>query len=176
MNDQASLLAPADAKKLESGLRRYADNTGTQIVVVTVPTLGGRSVADYGRALGTAWGVGQRDKNNGVVVLISAQEHQVTIQPGSGLASTITPAVTSRVISRNDARLQAGQLLRGPARRPQYPDADGQPGLGPADSPGSYCLDQCNGRRCGRSRAVPAWPIESTAETPSPTLPLTTPS
>jgi uncharacterized protein len=98
VNDQASLMAPADAKKLDSGLRRYADNTGTQIVVVTVPSLGGRPVADYARALGTAWGVGQRDKNNGVVVLLSAQEHKVSIQPGSGLASAITPEVTSRVI------------------------------------------------------------------------------
>ncbi|WP_046243894.1 TPM domain-containing protein [Hymenobacter terrenus] len=100
VNDQAQLMAPADAKKLESGLRRYADNTGTQVVVVTVPTLGGRDVADYGRALGTAWGVGQRDKNNGLVVLVGAKERKVTIQPGSGLASVITPEVTSRVIGQ----------------------------------------------------------------------------
>lgn len=99
VTDEAQLMAPADAKKLESGLRRYADNTGTQVVVVTVPTLGGRTVADYGRALGTAWGVGQRDKNNGVVVLIGAQEHKVTIQPGSGLQSVITPEVTQRIIA-----------------------------------------------------------------------------
>lgn len=99
VNDQASLMAPADAKKLDSGLRRYADNTGTQIVVVTVPSLGGRPAADYARALGTAWGVGQREKNNGIVVLLGAQEHKVSIQPGSGLQSVITPAVTSRVIN-----------------------------------------------------------------------------
>ena len=99
VNDQASLMAPADARKLDSGLRRYADNTGTQIVVVTVPSLGGRPVADYARALGTAWGVGQRDKNNGIVLLLSAQEHKVTIQPGRGLQSAITPEVTSRVIN-----------------------------------------------------------------------------
>ncbi|MET4075865.1 TPM domain-containing protein [Hymenobacter sp. UYCo722] len=99
VNDQASLMAPADAKKLDSGLRRYADNTGTQIVVVTVPSLGGLAVADYARALGTAWGVGQRDKNNGIVVLLGAQERKVSIQPGSGLASVITPEVTSRVIN-----------------------------------------------------------------------------
>ena len=54
VNDEASLMAPADAKKLESGLRRYADNNGTQVVVVTVPSLGGRDVADYARAIGTA--------------------------------------------------------------------------------------------------------------------------
>lgn len=98
VTDQASLLSAGDAKKLEGGLRSYAEKTGTQVVVVTVPSLGSRSVADYGRALGTAWGVGQRDKNNGLVVLVAAKEHKVTIQPGSGLASTITPAVVNRVI------------------------------------------------------------------------------
>jgi uncharacterized protein len=100
VTDQGNLLSAGDAKKLEGGLRSYAEKTGTQVVVVTVPTLGSRSVADYGRELGTAWGVGQRDKNNGLVVLIGAKEHKVTIQPGSGLASTITPAVVSRVINQ----------------------------------------------------------------------------
>ncbi|QDA60239.1 TPM domain-containing protein [Hymenobacter jejuensis] len=101
VNDQASLLSPADAKKLESGLRRYADNTGTQIVVVTVPTLGGRDVADYGRALGESWGIGQRDKNNGIVLLLAGQEHKVTIQAGSGLRAQITPELTARVINQD---------------------------------------------------------------------------
>ncbi|OGX90319.1 hypothetical protein BEN49_07105 [Hymenobacter coccineus] len=101
VTDQAKLMAPADAKKLEGGLRRYADQTGTQVVVVTVPSLGGRQVSDYGRALGTAWGVGQRGKNNGLVVIVAAQEHKVTIQPGSGLVDKITPALTQRVIAQD---------------------------------------------------------------------------
>ncbi|MGI4886561.1 MAG: TPM domain-containing protein [Janthinobacterium lividum] len=101
VTDQANLMAPADAKKLEGGLRRYADQTGTQVVVVTVPSLGGRQVSDYGRALGTAWGVGQRGKNNGLVVIVAAQEHKVTIQPGSGLVDKITPALTQRVIAQD---------------------------------------------------------------------------
>ncbi|GGG38846.1 TPM domain-containing protein [Hymenobacter glacieicola] len=99
VNDQAQLLPAANAKTLENGLRRYADENGTQIVVVTVPSLGGREVADYARELGTAWGIGQRDKDNGVVVLIGAQERTVTIQAGSGLRQQITPALTSQIIN-----------------------------------------------------------------------------
>ncbi|MFC6221893.1 TPM domain-containing protein [Hymenobacter artigasi] len=113
VNDEAQLMQPADAKKLESGLRRYADNTGTQVVVVTVPTLGGRDVADYGRAIGTAWGVGQRDKNNGIVVLLSGKEHKVTIQPGSGLQSVITPEVTSRIINEMTPGFKQGNYFAG---------------------------------------------------------------
>ncbi|AYA37854.1 TPM domain-containing protein [Hymenobacter oligotrophus] len=100
VTDAAQLLSPADANTLERGLRRYADNTGTQIVVVTVPTLGGRPVADYARDLGEAWGVGQRAQNNGVVVLLAGQERQVSIQAGAGLRQQITPALTQRIIGQ----------------------------------------------------------------------------
>jgi uncharacterized protein len=98
VTDQAKLLSAADAKKLDGGLRKYAESTGTQVVVVTVPSLNGTDVADYARQLGTAWGVGQRDKDNGIVVLLSGKEHQMSIQAGSGLRSAITPEVTSRVM------------------------------------------------------------------------------
>lgn len=100
VNDQANLLNANDAKKLENGLRKYADTYGTQVVLVTVPTLGGLSAADYARQLGTAWGVGQRDKNNGIVVLLSSKEHQLSIEAGSGLRSSITPELTRRVITQ----------------------------------------------------------------------------
>ncbi len=103
VTDQANLLSAADAKKLEGGLRQYADKTGTQVVVVTVPSLNGTGVADYARQLGTAWGVGQRDKNNGIVVLLSGKEHQMSIEAGSGLRSSITPELTKRVMSQDMA-------------------------------------------------------------------------
>lgn len=98
VTDQANLLEPADEKKLENGLRRYADNTGTQVVVVTVPSLGGQNVNAFARQLGTDWGVGQKGKNNGLVVLVASQEHKLSIEPGAGLRSTITPSVVQRVI------------------------------------------------------------------------------
>ena len=113
VNDEAHLMSAADAKILESGLRRYADNNGTQIVVVTVPSLGGQPVAEYARALGTSWEIGQRAKNNGVVVLLSEQEHAVSIQAGSGLRSRITPAVTSQIISQMTPGFRQGNYFVG---------------------------------------------------------------
>lgn len=100
VTDQAGLLQPADVKRLDNGLRQYADNTGTQVVVVTVPTLGGQDVNAFARQLGTSWGVGQKDKNNGLVVLIAKQEHKLSIEPGSGLRSAITPSVVQQAISK----------------------------------------------------------------------------
>lgn len=113
VNDQGNLIAPADVKRLETGLRQYADKTGTQVVVVTVPSLGGREVADYGRALGESWAVGQREKNNGVVVLISKEERKVTIQPGSGLKDAITPAVTNKAIGQMTPSFKQGNYGAG---------------------------------------------------------------
>ncbi|MCA8832478.1 TPM domain-containing protein [Hymenobacter pini] len=113
INDQAQLLSAADAKTLESGLRRYADQNGTQIVVVTVPSLGGQSAAEYARAVGTNWGIGQRDKNNGVVVLLSKQERALSIQAGSGLRSRLTPEVTNQVINQMTSRFKQGNYFAG---------------------------------------------------------------
>ena len=169
VNDAANLLAPADAKKLEGGLRQYADNTGTQVVVVTVPTLGGREVADYGRALGTAWGVGQRDKNNGVVVIIGAQERKVTIQPGSGLAGVLSPEVTKRIISQQmGPQFKQGNYFAGlrsglntlmlAANPSSNPRKNGAAAAASAGAPASSNLNEGN--------TAPAMAPEPVAQTP----------
>ncbi|WP_310394710.1 TPM domain-containing protein [Hymenobacter sp.] len=174
VNDQAQLLAPADAKKLESGLRRYADNTGTQLVVVTVPSLGGREVADYGRALGTAWGVGQRDKNNGLVVLISQQERKVTIQPGSGLAATITPAVTRRVIGQMAPGFKQGNYFVGLRAGLNTLMATANPGSAQEEAPAGSAAGASATASAGANgvdasnAAVPAIGAEPVAQTPAP--------
>ena len=144
VTDQGQLLQPAEAKKLDGGLRAYAEKTGTQVVVVTVPSLGGRPVADYARALGTAWGVGQRGKNNGVVLLLSAQEHQVSIQPGAGLASVITPAVTSRVIGKMTPDFKQGNYFGGLRAGLNTLLATANPGSAPGRPPGAAAVTAPN--------------------------------
>ncbi|MGI4870105.1 MAG: TPM domain-containing protein [Janthinobacterium lividum] len=98
VTDQAHLLSPADARKLSNGLSKYAASTGTPVIVVTVPSLDGQSAADVARQIGNTWQVGQTDKNNGIVVLLSGQEHKLSIQAGSGMQSRITPTVVQQVI------------------------------------------------------------------------------
>ena len=144
VTDQGQLLQPAEAKKLDGGLRAYAAKTGTQVVVVTVPSLGGRTVADYARALGTAWGVGQRGKNNGVVVLLSAQEHQVSIQPGAGLASVITPAVTSEVIGKMTPDFKQGNYFGGLRAGLNTLLATANPGSAPGRQPDAAAVTAPN--------------------------------
>ncbi len=144
VTDQGQLLQPAEAKKLDGGLRAYAAKTGTQVVVVTVPSLGGRSAADYARALGTAWGVGQRGKNNGVVVLLSAQDHKVSIQPGAGLASVITPAVTSEVIGKMTPDFKQGNYFGGLRAGLNTLLATANPGSAPGRQPDAAAVTAPN--------------------------------
>lgn len=98
VTDQAHLLSAADAQKLGNGLSKYAASTGTPVIVVTVPSLGGHTAADLARQIGNTWQIGQTDKNNGIVVLIASQEHKLSIEAGSGMQSRITPAVVQQVI------------------------------------------------------------------------------
>ena len=144
VTDQGQLMQPAEAKKLDGGLRAYAEKTGTQVVVVTVPSLNGRPVADYARALGTAWGVGQRGKNNGIVVLLSAKEHQVSIQPGAGLASVITPAVTSEVIGKMTPDFKQGNYFGGLRAGLNTLLATANPGSAPGRQPGAAAVTAPN--------------------------------
>ncbi|UPL48938.1 TPM domain-containing protein [Hymenobacter sublimis] len=185
VNDQAQLLPAANAKTLENGLRRYADENGTQIVVVTVPSLGGRNVAEYARELGTAWGIGQRDKNNGVVVLIGAQERNVTIQAGSGLRQQITPALTSQIINEKmTPSFKQGRYFAGLRSGLNALMLAANPGSAPASSPAAATSPAtsaaagvgANGAGSGAELAS-EFPAQSAVPEPvAPTLPAAEPA
>ena len=97
--DQAHLL-PADVfNSLSQKLATYANNTGTQLVVVTVPTLNGYPIEYYGYQLGRHWGIGQKGKNNGALLIVDAGEKQVRIEVGYGLEGTLTDAQSFNIIN-----------------------------------------------------------------------------
>jgi uncharacterized protein len=98
--DQVHLLSPQARDKLEVLLKEHEDKTGNQVVVVSVPSLQGRSIEEYGVELGRHWGIGQKDKNNGVILLIAPNERQARIEVGYGLEGTLTDALSSIIISR----------------------------------------------------------------------------
>ncbi len=75
--------------------------TGEQVVVVTLDSLQGFSIEDYGYQLGRYWGIGQKGKNTGAMLIVAPKEHKVRIEVGYGLEGTLTDA-TSRTIIEND--------------------------------------------------------------------------
>ncbi|MGA9855404.1 MAG: TPM domain-containing protein [Gammaproteobacteria bacterium] len=96
--DGAHLL-PADVfNRLSQKLATYANSSGTQLVVVTVPTLNGYPIEYYGYQLGRHWGIGQKGKNNGALLIVDAGEKQVRIEVGYGLEGTLTDAQSFNII------------------------------------------------------------------------------
>ncbi|PID90094.1 MAG: hypothetical protein CSA97_04720, partial [Bacteroidetes bacterium] len=70
VNDSAHLLTPAENQRLETALRRYMDSTTIQIFIVTVPDYKGLAPVDFATQIGSQWGAGQKDRDNGVIILL----------------------------------------------------------------------------------------------------------
>ena len=98
--DQAGLLqAPAEAE-ITALLEAHERMTGNQVVVVTLNSLEGDAIEQYGVALGRHWGIGQKEKDNGVLLLIAPNERRMRIEVGYGLEGTLTDAISSVIIDR----------------------------------------------------------------------------
>jgi uncharacterized protein len=98
--DEANILDPATRAALNDKLATLETKTTDQLVVVTLKSLQGTSIEDYGVELGRRWRIGQKDKNNGVVLIVAPNERKVRIEVGYGLEGTLTDAV-SRLIIEN---------------------------------------------------------------------------
>lgn len=98
VNDYANLLSENNKAALESKLVAYNDSTTTQIAIVTVNNIGDYSIEDYAVILGRNWGIGQKDKNNGILILVSKEDRKVDIEIGYGLEGHITDYDSKSII------------------------------------------------------------------------------
>lgn len=105
VNDFASTFSPAENQALEQKLLAYNDSTSTQIYVVTVNDLSGYAASDYAFRLGQEWGIGQKSKDNGALILIKPKvgnsRGQAFIATGYGLEAKINDAYAGRIV-RNE--------------------------------------------------------------------------
>ena len=104
VNDFAGMLKADEVSMLEQKLVAFSDSTSTQIAIVIVPSLGGYDKADYAQRLGEKWGVGQKGKNNGVLILIkpktAGSDGQVQISTGYGIEGAIPDLLSGEIIDR----------------------------------------------------------------------------
>jgi uncharacterized protein len=98
--DEATLFSAAQKAELESTLENHENNTSNQVVVVTLKSLDGYDIRDYGLELGRAWGIGQKDKNNGVLLIIAPNERKVSIEVGYGLEGALPDATAKSIIDQ----------------------------------------------------------------------------
>ena len=98
--DEANVLDPATRAALTDKLAAFETKTSDQLVVVTLKSLQGTSIEQYGVELGRRWRIGQKGTNNGVLLIVAPSERKVRIEVGYGLEGTLTDAV-SRLIIEN---------------------------------------------------------------------------
>jgi len=96
--DTADMLSASAEAQITALSEAHEKATTNQVVVVTLPDLGGYSIEEYGYQLGRHWQIGQKGKNNGVLLIIADAEHKMRIEVGYGLEGDLTDAVASNII------------------------------------------------------------------------------
>lgn len=103
VTDFTNTLSGSDKQQLEQKLVAYNDSTSTQIAVVMMKSVGDYDIADYGQRLGRAWGIGEKGKNNGILILVALGDRKVTIQTGLGTEGAVPDVITNQII-QNDIK------------------------------------------------------------------------
>jgi uncharacterized protein len=102
VNDFAHMLSTQEVRALEQKLVLFSDSTSTQIAIVTVPDLSGYDKSDYAQRLGEKWGIGQRGRNNGILILVkpktSSSNGEVFIASGYGVEGAVPDLVTGEIV------------------------------------------------------------------------------
>ena len=98
--DYVELLSHNQKTSLENKLVRYSDTTSTQIVVVIIDSTNGEDVNYLAANWGEKWGVGDSEKDNGVLVLLAKNDRKIAIQNGRGVEHLLTDFQSKRIIER----------------------------------------------------------------------------
>ena len=96
--DQAQILSPQTEGKLDQLLAAHERQTTNQVVVATIDSLQGYEIADFAVRLGRAWAVGQKGRDNGVLLLVAPKEREVRIEVGYGLEGPLPDATAFSIV------------------------------------------------------------------------------
>jgi uncharacterized protein len=98
VNDNAQILSENARKSLSETLKEQENKTTDQIVILTIPSLEGESIEDYANRVFNEWKIGQKDKDNGILMLIVPDERKMRIEVGYGLESVMPDVLAGRII------------------------------------------------------------------------------
>ena len=101
VNDLAGLISSATELKIENFLRGFEASDSTQLVVLTVDSLQGEALEEYSLKVAENWGIGQKGKDNGALLLIAKQERKIRIEVGYGLEGKLTDLLAGRIIDND---------------------------------------------------------------------------
>jgi len=101
VNDYTHTLSDRDKRSLENKLDALDAAKMAQLAIVIVPSVGKYDAMEYGFGLAQTWGIGQKRKNNGVLILVAINDHKAAILTGLGLENFITDAVCDKIIQNS---------------------------------------------------------------------------
>jgi uncharacterized protein len=99
--DRAQVLSSSDHSRLNDLLAAHESRTSNQVAVLILPSLAGEPLEEFSHRVASAWGLGYKGTDNGVLLLVALQERKIRIEVGYGLEGTLTDAKSSRII-RNE--------------------------------------------------------------------------
>jgi len=94
VNDSANLIPQDQRQRIEAKLAQFEKQTGDQVAVLTVDSLDGEAIEDYANKVARTWALGQKGKDNGVLLLVSKQDRKMRIEVGYGLEPVLTDLQT----------------------------------------------------------------------------------
>jgi uncharacterized protein len=98
VNDYAAIISPGARADIEGKLRQFEQQESTQIVILTIPSLEGDPIEDFSIRVAEAWKIGQKGSDNGVLFIVSKNDHKVRIEVGYGLEGRLTDLLAGRII------------------------------------------------------------------------------
>jgi uncharacterized protein len=111
VNDLAGVISPETELKIEHFLRGFESSDSTQLVVLTIDSLEGEALEEYSLKVVESWKIGQKEKDNGALLLIARQEREMRIEVGYGLEGKLTDLLAGRIIDNEiKPRFQAGDF------------------------------------------------------------------
>lgn len=114
VTDRALILSPEERSKLELELASFKEQTGNEIAILTIASLEGESIEDYAVEVFERWGVGQKENDNGLLIVVARDDRAVRIEVGYGLEGVFNDAKAGRIIRENLApAFQKGAYAEG---------------------------------------------------------------
>ncbi len=98
VNDYAAMMSPQARSRLEGELKAFEGSDSTQIVILTVPSLEGEALEEFSIKVAETWKIGQKGKDNGIILLVAARERKIRIEVGRGLEGRLTDLTAGRVV------------------------------------------------------------------------------
>ena len=113
INDFANVLSPETENFIFTNSKAYFESDKTQVVVTTVESLDGKDIERYALEMARNWGIGDKEQDNGILILLAVSDRQIRIEVGTGMEGIITDTKSGRFIRNATDFLSAGDFDSG---------------------------------------------------------------